>query len=49
MEQLYQLVEYEGQSYADAIASTKRMFIAGDFGDEYRDPYYWAPFVYYGR
>ena len=32
-----------------ALANTKREFIRGDHGDEYKKPYYWAPFVYYGK
>ncbi len=34
--------------YAEAITDIKRRFIRGDFGETYRAPYYWAPFVYYG-
>jgi CHAT domain-containing protein len=49
MEEMYRLVADQSISYSAAIAEVKRMFIAGDFGEQYRDPYYWAPFVYYGR
>ncbi len=49
MEELYRLVAEQDLSYAAAISEVKRMFIGGDFGEQYRDPYYWAPFVYYGR
>jgi ankyrin repeat protein/CHAT domain-containing protein len=49
MVSMYELVDKEGLSYADAISKIKRKFINGDFGDSYRSPYYWAPFIYYGR
>ncbi len=45
---LYQLVQEEGLSYTEAIREVKLMFINGEFGEQYRNPYYWAPFVYYG-
>jgi len=32
-----------------ALANTKREFIRGDHGDEYKKPYFWAPFIYYGK
>ena len=28
---------------------TKKEFISGLHGAEYKKPYYWAPFVYYGK
>jgi CHAT domain-containing protein len=49
MSALYEIVQKKGVSYADAMAITKRKFVNGDFGKIYRSPYYWAPFVYYGR
>jgi CHAT domain-containing protein len=45
---LYQFVA-EGMRYPDALAEVKRRFIAGEFGEEWRHPYYWSPFVYYGK
>ncbi len=48
MQEMYRRVLDEGVSYRDAISATKRAFIAGEYGNEWRDPYYWAPFVYYG-
>jgi CHAT domain-containing protein/tetratricopeptide (TPR) repeat protein len=46
---LYTIVAEEGLSYADAIAEVKRRFIKADFGEQWRAPRYWAPFVYYGK
>lgn len=46
---LYDLVQKKGVSYSQGVNEVKRRFIAGEFGDGYRAPYYWAPFVYYGR
>ena len=39
----------DGFSYSFAITDTKRDFISGKYGKEYSKPYYWAPFVYYGK
>ena len=46
---LYELTEKKGMSYSGAVTEMKRRFIRGDFGDSYKAPFYWAPFVYYGR
>ncbi|NKB72469.1 MAG: tetratricopeptide repeat protein [Candidatus Latescibacteria bacterium] len=46
---LYELVQEQGVDYAAGLAQMKRAFIRGDFGDAYRAPFYWAPFVYYGQ
>ena len=39
----------DGVSYSTALTNTKIDFILGKFGNEYKKPYYWAPFVYYGK
>jgi CHAT domain-containing protein len=42
----YSLVNAKGMSYSAAMMEMKRTFIKKP---EYRHPFYWAPFVYYGR
>jgi len=49
MTAMYGLVEKTGMGYSDAITAIKRRFIKGEFGDKYKEPFYWAPFVYYGK
>ena len=46
---MYGMVQEKGINYAEAITEVKRRFISGGFGEEYKAPYYWAPFVYYGN
>ncbi|WP_432738303.1 CHAT domain-containing protein [Maridesulfovibrio sp. FT414] len=38
-----------GQNFDEAMSQTKRDFINGRFGQRFKKPYYWAPFVYYGE
>lgn len=49
MSELYKKVELQKISYMQAIAETKRGFINGAYGEKWKAPYYWAPFVYYGK
>jgi CHAT domain-containing protein len=49
MATMYGLVQDKDMSYIDAITEVKRQFLNGDFGEKYKAPYYWAPFVYYGN
>ena len=48
MSGLYELVLKQGKTYAEASAAMKRLFIQGDFGEQFKDPKIWAPFVHYG-
>jgi len=49
MAAMYGMVQDKGIGYAEAITEVKRRFISGSFGEKYKAPYYWAPFVYYGN
>ncbi len=49
MATMYGLVQDKGMGYLDAITEVKRQFINGGFGERYKAPHYWAPFVYYGN
>lgn len=49
MTELYRIVEKEKCSYKDAMLKVKQKFISGEFSNKYSHPYYWAPFVYYGK
>lgn len=49
MKSVYERVETGGLTYAASMAEVKRRFIRGEFGEDYKKPYYWAPFVFYGN
>ncbi len=49
MVEMYRAVNKHSLSYSEAINQIKRLFIKGEFGKEYQAPYYWAPFVFYGK
>ena len=49
MSEMYKLVKEKGIGYSDSMTEIKRRFIRGDYGDKYKPPFYWAPFVYYGK
>jgi CHAT domain-containing protein len=54
---MYRLVEEKGLSYAEAIREMKLRFLGRggtnrggtDYGERYSNPFFWAPFVYYGE
>lgn len=48
MIEMYKKVFVGDKSFAKAMKLTKIDFISGKFGEEFRKPVYWAPFVYYG-
>jgi CHAT domain-containing protein len=48
MTMFYKELERAG-SPAVALARVKRAFMRGDAGAAFKDPVFWAPFVYYGR
>jgi len=35
-------------SIPDALRQTKIKFIEGEYGEEYKKPFYWAPYIYVG-
>ncbi|MFN3429588.1 MAG: CHAT domain-containing tetratricopeptide repeat protein, partial [Candidatus Sericytochromatia bacterium] len=49
MTELYKTAATDRVGYAEAASRVKRRFVTGEFGEAYRQPYYWAPFVHYGR
>lgn len=46
---MYKEVKEQGVDFKQAMQNTRIKFIRGDFGTEYKKPFYWAPFVYYGN
>ncbi len=49
MSSLYQIVAKQKVSFKEALYLTRLKFIKGDFGEEYKKPFYWSPFVYFGN
>lgn len=49
MKNVYRRTAKKKDSYPEAIAQTKRSFLKDAAYRKYREPFYWAPFVYYGQ
>ena len=49
MTSFYKLVFKENKSYGEALLLTRQKFIAGEYGERYKSPYYWAAFKYFGN
>lgn len=49
MSAFYKLLFQSKGSYPNALKEIKLRFIRGEFGNEYKAPVYWAPFVFYGK
>lgn len=49
MTELYKMVKEENISYSTAMNRIKRKFIKGEYHKALDLPYFWAPFVYYGK
>ncbi len=48
MTDLYRLVHREGGTFPEAMTTVKKNFLNGTYGETFRHPFFWAPFVLYG-
>lgn len=46
---MYKKALEQNMPFSEAIYKTKMEFVNGKFGEQYKEPYFWAPFVYYGN
>ena len=49
MGEFYKTGKERALSFYKSLSETKRQFISGKFGETWRDPFFWAPFVQYGE
>lgn len=49
MQNLFKSIVQQNANASYTLNTIKRAFIQGQFGDEFKHPKYWAPFVYNGR
>jgi len=49
MVEMYKNVLNNNMTYYEAMAEVKRNFINGKYNKAWKNPFFWAPFVYYGR
>lgn len=49
MQNLFRNIIQNKADTAATLCQIKRSFIKGDFGEEYKKPSYWAPFLYHGN
>lgn len=49
MDNLYRTSYLEEIPIYDSMNRVKKDFINGEYGEAYKAPYYWAPFVFYGK
>jgi CHAT domain-containing protein len=49
MNEFYKTGKEKSLSFYNSLSETKRKFISGKFGEKWRDPFFWAPFVQYGE
>jgi CHAT domain-containing protein len=48
MKEFYRRASGGNTAYSDVLTQCRQAFISGQFGEKYKDPYYWAPFTYLG-
>jgi CHAT domain-containing protein len=49
MKNFYDYVFLNNNDYSTALRKNKLKFIQEGYGKKYSHPYYWAPFIYYGK
>ena len=49
MQNLFKNVIQRKANTLETLSQIKRAFIKGEFGEEYKQPQYWAPFLYNGK